>query len=737
MENNDTIRKLEAQIANNIASVVRMNHPELGEERYRIDVSYIFKKTDIDNIAIGLKKHKFSGKVGTNADIGKLSICKVCIYDKTAQGDMANKPVDTFTLEFGDLQVYLDLTVFETYITERLNERDTDRVNRSATSNAAELKFKANREQNTTSNREVVSTAVVFSEGTYSQADKKFFKWWARDDSGNIYMKTKDGLVMCPIREGEDKIIKLDAEFWGMFWKMHRTDIIGIYNKVIAYCWDLRYKLDDAEVSEALLRRKIEESKEKSFIVMLHQWLPKSWMNRMAVIMNSTTTRYTDGKETHTDTRFEGFELGFFPSGMVTANPQPCTEENWEKMLASAVPRIELAEFELAQRFTNDPATLAIHRIQIGQWVRDSKTPQDLPKTWKMFLEGRLGDNLNSQLYRIAKWICSCLDATNFSRKVLVISGHGADGKSLFQSVLQDGFNRFAKNNTFARILPAAATEPNNTQNGLLECMDSRVLMTPDVTKVTDFLKSEVVKNITGCDSVTTQVKYRNPVTKNMSGTKLLVTTNAVTYLSDVYVDSRVSPIYFNRKDTSSDWDVMEIKKKLLDEFSEFVSWCFYFSYAKDAELGISHHVDPQVWSETASDTPDDVRAQWEALGSDDEPRFRYRKMDADAEVIAEDYEYILRHVLKEGHGFRCSNSEIRAAIANWARINMPSIKIGESGKDRSWKIIVKAIKTLFPSASNYVSHGVRGWTGIAVTTPEEAPKKSIRNELETTMPSM
>ena len=713
-------------------------------ERFSITVNEMFTKNKnvIPTVIKCIDKHKFSGQLNKFKNVGDIKLWKVIVYDTTLPGSAKGKPIDGIDICVSSIEEFIDLALFKEDLMEIQKASEAEHVRRSVTESTAERVFAntfSNNDQSVKAITLHVPLSLPTSEGTYSVADKEFFKWFARDSNNNIYMKLKDKkLLLVPMRESEEGQVRDLTTFWSSFWKTYRNEIIKVSDKIVSYAWTLRDSIEDAELDEERLRVKVDPKEKRSIMSMIHQFVPKLWMNRLCLNINIDQVEKKVEGEVVSEKYFKGFTIGFFPKGMVNGNPQPPTDENWQKMLSYAIPKIEISELEAIRNFTDQPNGLAIHRIQTGLWKQDLPTKitevERLPPTWSMFFETRLGDQKVSMLYRIAKWLVGVVDATDTSRKVLVIAGHGADGKSLFQTTVLAGLNKLS-NSKMCSILPAeAVTIEGNTQNGLVDCLDARVIMVPDVTKVTEFLRSDIVKGITGGDEITCSVKYQNPIKKSMLGTKMMLCTNSRTYMSDTFVESRVSPIYFERHDaTPGDWNPQEIRAKLVDEFADFMKWCHHYAYAVECERSIPHSGDQAIWSDGVDQA--DTRETWSIIGrrdGDDTGMFAWHQADENAEIIEDDIMATCCEILYKAKNDRVECNKLRRAFAK-------AVGFGDiRGKSKQWRMICSKIAEWCPEAEKKKSNGIDFFYGIRLK--EEPVQQSSRSgnnhsELETQLP--
>lgn len=728
---------------NKIKEAFLEQNPEFKDPRYEVSVDYALPKIKTNTVINCVSKGKFSGKHGKESNVGMIRLFRIHVIDTSLPaGKVKNREIAGDEINLSNCQQWVDIKELQDFIAEQQKVVETERINRSVlgAADAALGNYKTK--------YRFSPLTVPTKLGIWSKSDKEFFKWWARDSQNELYMKYKGQMLPIPIVESEgSKKIKKDPQFWSYFWKIHRNDIIKKSDETISITCKIRENPENAgelvDLNDLRMKSLTESGEMTSVVEIMHTIWPKAVMNRMSIKEIFRVFRDAEGNE---EESFFSAAVSLRPRGSDNETPQTDSEENWQDLLGSIVPKIPMDELEVVKNFSNNPKCLAIHFANITQLVPsdelvESGAVPELPPAWDKFFENRLGDNKMSQLYRIAKWIEGCLDENNFSRQILIVAGSGKDGKSIFSNVVMKGLNALIGNENFAVTLPAEATKSENTQNGLLECMNSRVLFVPEVNKVTDFVRREVVKSITGSDIVTTQVKYRSNVKRDMSGTKIMAITNFTTYMADTFVDSRVSPICFTRKDLNEpDFDSMKVKKALLDEFAEFVKWCFAYARMQDKALGYAFNSEAPVFCDTLPEEPFNTKAQWESVGTNSkgEPMFKYRRADEEEEIQQEYLTDLLQRVTSEDPNGKCFNLDIRTEL------QLEADKIGLRGLDLStskfFKAITETIKSTYPNAVSFQSNGRRGWKGFklrATKTELNQPYKSRRtSDLATQLPA-
>lgn len=727
------------------------SNPEIApflelKDRFDFEITLIPYKRDIPKLLKLLEKNKWTGKSSAMfpnvRNVGDIKLANIKITDTGLPLAVRDKSASIFSVNWADTPNATDVTKLKAYLESTLEEIEVERQTKSAIASKEELELKGEVGVETST----TDLTLPIELGTYSEADKAFFKWFCKDENGNKYLRSKDGkdAILIPIEEGSNPQVSLgNTNFWTFFFKNYRDDIIVISRKVSKLLWDLATKSSEAADKDDLRSDPIvTEDGDFSALQAIHAFCPKAIMSRLGA---TYTYKYIHDKTDNGSSRRILNEIHTVVKKSAFGSFKKADETLWAEALAGIIPRLDDSEFETIERYRDDSYGLAIHRINAEMFKADLPQTisevQMMPNTWKKFFEKRLGDQKFSSLYRIAKWMVGVVDANNFSRKILVIAGHGCDGKSLFLNTIRKGFNQLGGKGFAVELNSDAVTVDNNTQNGLLECMDARVITSSDIRKVTEFINADTIKNITGGDIVTTNVKYRNPVSKNMRGTKMIVCTNYMTYLSDSFVETRVSPICFFhvREAGEADWDPIEMQNLLLGEFSEFIRWCFEFAYAVECERNIPHNGDQPLWSDGVTDGS--PRSQWEAVGctSRDSGMFKYRTADANAEILEEDIRGYIDDLF-----FKSNDEKVKVCVVRTLVGNSLGIKFRDVGADKRWNLVSKIIQDHFGIEAPVKSNGIRIFKGIgAKDVPNSDMNRvsarhmrgSLRPQLETTIP--
>lgn len=403
----------------------------------------------------------------------------------------------------------------------------------------------------------------------YSNADKEMFKWFTKDDQGNLYLKTKKGYL--PIHfTSEDGLVSEGAEFWSEFFKMYRPTLI----KWVEYLRDICMKdILSQDIDLSKLRRDLDTNTEISTIDKLHIEIPKAILNQSFAKLTFNTFENEHGTLI---TNLINADLTLRLSSQAQAGVV-CTEENWIEVFKKIIPRLDPSEIDLLKRYSVDNSIQAIWHFNTNLIEPKLK----MPPTWHKFFDKKFKVDREAQLYRICKFLTLLLQEDNQNRQALVIAGKGREGKSLFCDIIVRSLNKIFNCShsrvKFANDITTEAFEQGESARGNLESIiDSMLIYIPDVADTYKLLTSNKFKNITGSDPITADIKSKKPVKKQMLGTKCIVTTNSCTKMPDASTSSRVLPVWFNRDDEEPDFDMYEMGMAMQEEFVDFLS----FSYA-------------------------------------------------------------------------------------------------------------------------------------------------------------
>ena len=165
-------------------------NPEFNDQRYEVKVEYVLLKTKANTVLNCIAKSKFSGKHGKESDVGIIRIFRIHVTDLSLPaGKVKTREIAGDEVTLSSCQQWADTKELQEFISAQLEAINAERLGRSVlgAADAALGNYK-------TTTR-FSSLSVPAELGTWSKADKEFFKWWARDplsDSqgqGQIYMK--------------------------------------------------------------------------------------------------------------------------------------------------------------------------------------------------------------------------------------------------------------------------------------------------------------------------------------------------------------------------------------------------------------------------------------------------------------------------------------------------------------------------------------------------------------------
>lgn len=444
-----------------------------------------------------------------------------------------------------------------------------------------------------------IELAVPLSDSKYTQADKFFYSWWVKDENSNVYLKTKDNkLILLPLKENGEGKISGNNEFWTLFWKNYRDCFTEWENRIRNICRDMFDNIQDDTQYYDVMNPAIE----------CHKVVPKFFLQCLSLCITQTEeteTKTIEDPDTHTAKEISytymtvsdispKIKIGKGENGQVTT----LNETSMKSVFMERMAELDKSEIQLMVRFSNvlDPTKPAFYVIQKDLWEAVDATCVDengnpaMPETWKKFLMNKFKIDKAEQLYRLASFMMSVVDANNFSRQALVICGEGNDGKSTFINAVTKFFNSYT-NARFVESCTAEGFMPGEKQNGFVKCLDSRLITIGDVQKPSTLINTDAFKQITGCDEITCPKKYCDPVTKNMAGVKMLIATNDKVYLENDFATTRVIPMYFSPRDKNvPDFDMKQLENDLVVEMPQFLKWCNYYNNAIKQKYGIPNN---------------------------------------------------------------------------------------------------------------------------------------------------
>lgn len=424
--------------------------------------------------------------------------------------------------------------------------------------------------------------AIPLSDEKYTEPDIYFNSWWKKDSSNNVYMVTKDEhLILVPLKEDSTASITADKEFWVLFWKAHREDFNKWGEIIINYLY------------EAWQSEELDKFTDYNMSVDLHRYVPKVILNMLTAVLTITieTENYVDENNqprTRDIRKLSAINVHVKQGKNTNANTSTYNLDNLQSELRYRLANFDISKLNEIIRFTNNDKNNgdAYFNIPKSVWFTDEEN-REMPEIWKSFLLNKFKVDQKEQLYRLANWMISVVDCNNQSRQALVLCGEGNDGKSTFIDVISTFFNNYTNNN-FAVPCPPDGFDLGNTQNGLINCVDARLITIADATDVKKIITNDAFKNVTGGDTVVCQKKYAAPISKKMTGTKLLISTNNTVYMPQGCDTSRVIPMYFHPRDKNeADFDIVELKERLTETFPDFLKWCYWYSTTINKQFNV------------------------------------------------------------------------------------------------------------------------------------------------------
>lgn len=538
--------------------------------------------------------------------------------------DGSVKPfIDKQKIFYADIVKYHLEQELNDYIEECIKDLEKKReTNRTGFSSGNLMMQEAAANNNTRYVTTAKSLSLPITISDYNNCDTTFFNWWAIDDAGAIFMKTHEGYVRVPFIEGARKAIANDNNFWTLFWKEHHADF-KVYDKSLTtIAWDF-YEND------------VEEVDNMSFLDKVHNEIPKAILDATGIQIVHMYEKFETPEGTVTTKTLKNIELVAKSSvnSFMTASEQNLAQALSQYMLM----QVDEGRLPKMSYFSNNYGA-SMFRLNIEAY---KKTPFNakMPSQWEDFFSTALVNKPLSQRYRLAKWVSMALDSSNTSRQALLLTGKGQDGKSLFVETLTRGLNdKFLKRREkFVMPCSPNGLSDGNTQNGLINCLDSHIITIADISKTKDVIESTFFKAVTGGDTFQCQKKYANPIEKNMNGTKVILTTNHATYLSNAYSITRIVPIYFTPKAEGFKFrSNVEMQKELLSQFDEFIGWCFAYAAKFDGAFDLPKNmiamtdIDEMVANKSKERT--DEKSAYEGIYGTDECLVKYKAADEYAE---------------------------------------------------------------------------------------------------------
>lgn len=557
----------------------------------------------------------------------------------------------------------------------------------------------------------------------YNKADRDFFNWWARDSAGNTYLrKSEGGFMRVPFLDGAVKKIALDPDFWTVFYKEHRGDIERFKQHIINTVYDeYEHNVEDYQSQDAGMMGRI------------HEVVPKALLDcfgyELSVFVEKIEQKDAKGNtKILTIKHLDGVNMKAKVTMNVFKNP---TDKNIKIALTDMLTGIDVSEFPLLEDFTNVRTTLAKYYFNTAA-LYDSPYPNisaKMPSYWEDFFSTAFVNMPLTQKYRLAKWIKLLLTANSKNRQALLLTGAGYDGKSVFvnalKRILDDTLGR-----GFITSCNEAGFEPDNTQNGLVHCLDSRLIYIPELTNPSQFIGGLTFKSITGGDEITCQVKYKAPIVKSMDGVKFILVTNKIVYLNEPHSFSRIANLYFSPKPKNFKVrESYEIEQELASQGKEFLHWCFTFSTKMDELLHLPDNVipitniDKMVGVEGVTALTD-MKDAFEGIYGDDDCRCFFKVYDDSQQDKETLYAKFCNEAIDKEQGESLTYPELYAAWNDWVYYSKftntcRNISIGIGGKDS--RNFVKYVKDFFHADTTYVKTKGQSFRALCNLTTRQA----------------
>jgi hypothetical protein len=543
--------------------------------------------------------------------------------------------------------------------------------------------------------------------GEYNKADRDFFNWWARDNAGNTYMKKSDGkFIRVPFLEGAVKKIALDADFWTDFYKAHRADIGKFKQHIVNVVYD-EYGNETEDY----------ESQDSGMMGRIHEVVPKALCDcfgyRLSILVEKC--EYQDEKgvtKTIVVKHLDGVNMTAKVSMNIYKDP---TDKYIKLALTDMLTGIDVSEFPLLEEFTNVSTTVAKYYFNAAKLLSSpySDSIAKMPPNWESFFSSAFLNKPLTQKYRLAKWVRLLLTADSQNRQALLLTGAGYDGKSVFVNALKQILEEKVGKG-FMTSCNEEGFRPDNTQNGLVHCLDSRLIYIPELTNPSQFIGGNTFKSITGGDEVTCQIKYKAPIVKSMSGVKFIIVTNRIVYLNESHAFSRIANLYFSPKPEGFKVrEASEVEKELAEQGKEFLHWCFAFSTKMDSLLKLPNNlipitdIDQMVANKSCKLT--DMKEAFEGIYGSDDIRCNFKVYDDSQQDKETLFCKFCCEALEKSPYSEITYPELYAVWNQWMLeknyIAMcRNISIGIGGKDS--RAFIKYLKDFFKTSTNSATRG-------------------------------
>lgn len=546
--------------------------------------------------------------------------------------------------------------------------------------------------------------ALPATSGEYNDKDEELFSWFAVDDNPeynkkNLFMKDKSGKYL-PIyfnKVANGYRAEFDTQ---AFHDAHRDDYIRWANDAASAYMSLRDIAKSAELdySESDISDMLEE---------IHKVLPKAIMHECKL-----EVCYTANKDN--DPIFNSVKLRL---NYTDRNKATWEETNIADMMSTVIPRLNKNKMQVIKRYSTDLSTPAILRLPVDYINSLISTKSPLPPIWREFLSSKFTIDRDAQLYRIAKFMTSVIDQDNRSRQMLCLADKGHSGKSTFINAIQKGLNRLADNCLFAKQANTVSlTNPEKSQEGLEDIMDSRLVIATEVNDISKFVDAPAVKNLTGGDTVVAGVKYGKPVYKNMAGTKIIICTNNWVNVKNKAIETRIIPIVF---ESFNGTPIDDLSNKLADSIEGFLAWCKWWTETVETKRGYKNRNHCDIFSDNHPEFT--TKEVFQNLQSDGQIMFRYKISDEYNE-LDENYMLALCETIHMTAGSDTDFVEYKDLMEGLQAANKElgcsefAVKPLLNPRSKDYKALKDFLKDKY-NATSKLSHGITKIYGIKLDT--------------------
>lgn len=388
-----------------------------------------------------------------------------------------------------------------------------------------------------------------------SQPDHEFLYDHLRQDAlKNLYWVFESGdVVPIPLSEGSAarKILD-DADFWSAFATENMGRITEYCRTIIDRCYELRDSIltDDEDLPT------IEEE--------LENLVPHCISRNISIQIHFRKV----GSGRNAEWVFDHFSLA------MNSQKQALNKTNWCTVLqVDMIKFLDFKQIKFIRQWALDKDIEAIYHAPILPIIREVKDMPKLPPAFAGFFKGKLTNPLMG-LLRIAVFIVSIMEPTNYSRQALILVGLGKEGKGVFCKFLEHLFGSACvtmQENAFDR----------ENRFGMVPAINKRLIILQDIKQPSSVIESPMFKSITGNDTLSIDRKFQNAMEWKVQGTKLVLVTNKRIWLNNMYAVTRVLPLFFMKNyEESNAESVGELSDKLILEKEQFLQWCYdYVAY--------------------------------------------------------------------------------------------------------------------------------------------------------------